>query len=317
MRVALFGSGSFALPVLQAIQESKHELIAVVTQPPRPAGRGGKLRPTLIAEHCRRTGIEPLECPDVNDPAVVSDMAALAADVHCVVEFGQKVLAPMRKTARLEAFNLHASLLPRLRGAAPINWALIRGRDATGVTTFRLVDRMDAGPIYLKRSTPIEPTETAGELKQRLASLGTELVMETLGQLAAGWIEPTEQDESAATRAPRLSKADGRLDFTEPARALRCRIHGTYPWPGAQAIYAPREGKECRVVIARAREIEAQASGPPGEVADDLTVNAGSGRLEIIEIKPAGKRCMGWKDFVNGHRVAAGDRFTGVAGGRS
>jgi methionyl-tRNA formyltransferase len=270
------------------------------------------MRPTPIFEYAESHGLTSIACADVNAPEVVEQVACLAPDVHCVVEFGQKVLGPMRETARLEAFNLHASLLPALRGAAPINWAIIRGHRRTGVTTFRLVDRMDAGPVYLKRETQIDPAETAEELKARLAEMGIGLVLETLGQLSAGWVEPVEQDETQATRAPRLSKSDGYLDFGQEAEAIRSRIHGTNPWPGAQAMYCPAEGKPRRVTISRAALAGSNGGGPPGELGEDLTVATGSGRLEILEIKPAGKRLMCWSDFVNGYRAAGGDRFESV-----
>jgi methionyl-tRNA formyltransferase len=312
MRVVFFGSSDFALPVLQAICESHHDVEAVVTQPPRPAGRGGHVRPTVVQTHAQQAGLECIACPDVNDPAVVEQVARLKSDVLCVVEFGQKILEPMRKTAPLEAFNLHASLLPALRGAAPINWAIIRGHAETGVTTFRLVDRMDAGPVFLRRQTPIDPSETAGDLKARLAKLGAALTLETLGQLSAGWISPEPQDEARSTRAPRLSKSDGHLEWDQDARALCCRIHGTNPWPGAQGLYVPRQGKSRRVTIARAQVTDGQSHDRPGTLGDDLGVQTGQGRLRILEIKPAGKKLMAWADFVNGYRAAPGDRFDSV-----
>ncbi len=310
MRIVFFGSGSFALPSLQALVSSHHQVLAVVTQPPRPAGRGSKLRPTVIASSARAAQIEVIEAEQVNDPNLVDRIAALAPDVEVVVEFGQKILSPMRAAARLEAFNLHASLLPALRGAGPVNWAIIRRHQNTGVTTFRLVDRMDAGPIYLQQATPIQPTETAGELRARLADLGAELVLETLGQMAGDWVEPTPQDSADATHAPRLSKADGQVDFRLPAEEIRGRINGTYPWPGAHAQFVSAErSKPLDVVLARADSRPEPVDRSPGSVDVEGRVATGDGTLRILQVKPAGKRLMDWKDFANGYRVSQADRF--------
>ncbi|MFP4355292.1 MAG: methionyl-tRNA formyltransferase [Phycisphaerae bacterium] len=310
MRVIFFGSGSFALPTLQALCGSSHQVAAVITQPPRPAGRGTRLRPTLIASAARAAGLEVHEAENVNCPDLVQRVGDIEPDVEVVVEFGQKILAPMRQAAKFEAFNLHGSLLPQLRGAGPVNWAIIRGYETTGVTTFRLVDRMDAGPIYLTRQVAIGRRETAEQLRLRLAELGAQLVLETLGQMSANWSEPSEQDEDQATHAPRLSREDGRLDFAEPADALRCRINGTYPWPGAHARFISQQRSgPIDVVLARADSDDQPLDAPAGTVDPQHRIATGKGSLEILEIKPAGKRLMDWKDFANGYRVRPGDRF--------
>jgi methionyl-tRNA formyltransferase len=310
MRIVFFGSGSFALPSLQALADSHHQVLAAVTQPPRPAGRGSKLRPTTIASAARAGQMKLIEAEQVNDPDLVDRIAALAPDVEVVVEFGQKILAPMRSAARLEAFNLHASLLPALRGAGPVNWAIIRGHRTTGVTTFRLVDRMDAGPIYLQQATEIEPTETAGDLRTRLADLGAQLVLETLGQMAGDWVEPIPQDAAAATQAPRLTKDDGRIDFDRPAEEIRGRINGTYPWPGAHVRFvSAQRSKPLDVVLARADSQGESLARSPGAVDAEGRVATGDGTVQILQIKPAGKRLMDWKDFANGYRVSQADRF--------
>jgi len=308
MRILFCGSGDFGIASLKAILSSKHEVAAVVTQPARPAGRGGKLRPTEVARCAADLGLEATQCDDVNSPESIDLIRAAKPDVIFVVDFGQFVSGKVRELAPLGAFNLHGSLLPALRGAAPVNWAIIRGHTTTGVTTFSLVDRIDAGPIYAAREAPIRPDETADQLRERLAELGAALVCETLDMLESGRARTVVQDESRATKAPKLAKSDGWLDFSEDAVTVRNLIHGTWPWPGGQARYVSSgRGKQQLVTIARA----AAEEGPcePGLVNSELLVGTGKGLLRILEIKPAGRRLMRWQDFVNGYRVAPGDRF--------
>jgi len=313
MRIVFCGSGEFGIPTLRALAGG-HEVAAVLTQPPRRAGRGGKVRPTPAATAAEELSLAVEAVEDINDPARVAAIAALSADAMVVADFGQMIRLPAREAVGLGAINLHGSLLPELRGAAPVNWAIIRGHTATGVTAFRLVDRMDAGPIFATRRTEIAPDETADVLRGRLAELGVEAVVEALEMLAAG-AEPTDQDDSQATAAPRLKKSDGLIDFSAGAVAIRNLIHGTWPWPGARAKYVPVEGKPIEVQIARAAAVEgAGAPGQPGEILTDLTVATGSGRLEIVEIKPAGRRLMAWRDFANGYRAGPGAKFTAADG---
>lgn len=308
MRIFFCGSGTFAVPTLRAIGASPHEVVGVITQPARPAGRGGKPRPTPIAQAAPELGLDAVECPDINADDAVARVRQARPDVIVVADFGQMVRAQVRGAAAIDAINLHGSLLPKLRGAAPINWAIIRGLRATGVTTFSLVDRMDAGDIYLQAETPIAPEQTAEELREVLAELGAKLVIDTLDLLASGHAGRQPQDEAQATRAPILKKSDGWIDWSADAAAVRNLIHGTRPWPGGQAVYRRGDGKRVSVILARA------AAGPdggdePGRIDGDLCVAAGRGRVRIAEIKPAGSRLMPWRDFVNGYRVQSGDRF--------
>ncbi len=313
MKIVFCGSGVFGLPTLKHLAGGDHEIAGVLTQPPRPAGRGGKVRPTPLNVLADELGLTVTPVASINDPEIVADIEAMDADVMVVVDFGQMVRLPARSAPRLGAYNLHGSALPALRGAAPVNWAVIRGLASTGVTVFSMVDRMDAGNIFANRETPIDPAETAEELQGRLAALGVEAVDETLDKLAAGQTEGDAQDESLVTLAPRLTKADGRIDFAADAVAIRDLIHGTWPWPGGQARYEPVRGKAVEVTIARARAAEETSSAvEPGTVLDGLTIAAGTGRLEIVQLKPAGKKLIGWGDFVNGYRVEPGARFVHV-----
>jgi len=313
MRIVFCGSGDFGIPTLRALVSGGHEIPLVVTQPPRPAGRGGRLSPTPLSRVAEELALPVVAAEDINAPAHVAAIARLRPDVVLVIDFGQKIGPEVRAAGAHGAVNLHGSLLPALRGAAPVNWAIIRGLETTGVTTFFIVERMDAGRVLCQRATAIAPEETAEELRHRLAELGVEAVAETLAMLEAGRVEGVEQDESLATKAPRLRKSDGRIDFSADAVTIRNLIHGCWPWPGGQAQYVSAEGKVTPVVIARARALEGDASGlEPGSIGADHTVAAGRGRVEILQIRPAGRRLMNWGDFVNGYRAGPGARFLPV-----
>jgi len=309
MRILYCGCGDFAVAPFRAIVADGHELTGVITSPPRPAGRGGNLRLTPLAEAARTDGLDVMPTSDINAAETLQAVRRMRPDVIVVVDFGQFISRPVREAAGLGALNVHASLLPELRGAAPINWAIIRGCQVTGVTTFRLVDRMDAGPIYAAERTAISPEETAGDLARRLAEIGAGLLCRTLTMLADGRAGTHPQDESKATRAPKLTKADGRIDFSADAVTVRNLIHGTWPWPGGQAVFRRADGSEVPVTIARAVAETGDEQGRPGRIDGRLTVATGRGRLRIVQLRPAGKKLMTWRDFVNGYRVAAGDRF--------
>lgn len=309
MRVIFCGSGDFAVPSLRAISAGDHEVVAVITQPPRKAGRGRKLRGTPAAAAAKELNLSVRECQDINAAQMLTFLRGLRPDVICVADFGQFIRSAARGVAGLGAFNLHGSLLPELRGAAPVNWAVIRGHKRTGLTTFSLVDRMDAGGIYLQAEVEIDPDETADQLGARLAHIGASVVCQTLGLLAGGNTETRDQDESLATLAPRLTKADGAIDFSSDARTVRNLIHGTWPWPGGRAIVKRAEGPGVNVVIARVEATDDVPQGEPGRLNNDLMVATGRGRLRIVEIQPAGKRLMTWRDFVNGYRLSEGDHM--------
>lgn len=310
MRVVFFGSGDFAVPSLRWLVNSSHEVALVVTQPDRPAGRGKHLMATPVAERAGIEGLPVERCPDVNAPEFVDRLSGLNADLGIVIAFGQKILEPARNVFRSRCVNLHASLLPKFRGAAPIPWAMLAGEQETGVTVFRLVDRMDAGPILVQRRTAIAPTETAEELTYRLARVGCDAIDATMKlheqePLPAG----QEQDESAATRAPKLAKSDGFLRFDGPADQIALRCRALWPWPGGRCRYVNAGGKSEEVAFVTVLPVPAETRAVPGTVTDVLTVATGRGYLEIHSIQPAGKRTMSWQDFVNGRHVRAGDRF--------
>jgi len=322
MRIVFFGSGEVAGPTLEALRESHHEIAAVVTQPPRKAGRGAKVRPTPVDELAGRLAVPVVRTANINEPLQVSSLRGLGSDIIVVVDFGQRIGREVRDTPPHGAVNLHGSLLPKYRGAAPINWAIIRGEAQTGVTTFQVEDVIDSGPILMQQSLDIGPEETAGQLRMRLARLGADVMLRTLDGLAGGTVQPRPQDEAGVTFAPKLTKADGALDFTRGAQELVNHIRGIWPWPGAQADFVHAGHSPVRVIFSLARaETQTQTQtqtraeqAAPGSIDEELRINVGDGVLQVMELKVAGKRLMTWKDFVNGYRVTTCDRFVTPAG---
>lgn len=313
MRLVFCGSGEVAAPSLAALHAAGHDIAAVYTQPPRKAGRGGKLRRTPIAELAAELGLPAVEAENINRDGHPEAIAGSGAAMVAVVDFGQIISRKVRQATPLGSVCMHVSLLPELRGAAPINWAIIRGLKRTGVTTFQVVREIDAGPIYLQESLDIGPEETAEELRGRLSALGGSLLIRTVEGLAAGAMEAREQDHFLATMAPKLEKTDGRLDFTQGAAAIANRIRGTWPWPGVHADFIHAGGKPVRVILARARAHPGSSVTEPGTLSTQLHINTHDGAIEVLELQVAGKRLMGWRDFVNGYRAAAGDRFVPAA----
>jgi len=310
MRVVFFGSSEFAVPALWWLINSDHDLAAVVTQPDRPAGRGKYPHPTPVALKAQEYDLLVERCENVNDPAFIEKIRLLKADIGVVIAFGQKLSEPLRKAFPSECINLHASLLPKYRGASPIASAILGGETVTGITVFRLVDKMDAGPMLLKRQTAIASTETCGELHDRLSGICCDAINAALqlhenDPLPAGEI----QDESQVTLAPKLKKSDGYLDFAEPAEKIALRCRAMWPWPGARCRYVPVEGKAVEVTVSSASAIPGTSSEPAGTITSVMTVATGEGLLEIHSLKPAGKKLISWQDFVNGRHVKAGDRF--------
>jgi len=298
--VVFFGSGAFGLPTLEALHRS-HRVVGVVTQPDRPAGRGKRLTPNPIASWAQANlhGVPIVREPRVDDEAVCARIREFPATIWVVIEFGQKLGSAL--LAGRFAVNLHASLLPRWRGAAPINHAILAGDTATGNSVITLAQRMDAGSVLGQNSTGIERTETAGELHDRLSDMGPGLVLGVIGKHAAGTLEPAEQDEAGVTLAGKLGRADAAIDFARPADEIRCRINGLSPWPGCAV-----EIRGVRVKLLRADSQEEGVQAPashPGSIVDPAegTVQTGSGVLRLLEVQPAGRQAMAWADFVRGH----------------
>lgn len=310
MRIIYFGSGEFGLPTLRWLVGT-HEVVQVVTQPDRPAGRHRHLTATPIGAWAAEHSLPVLKAEDVNQPEVVEAARALNADAAVVIAFGQKLSEALIEAAGRLVVNLHASLLPRYRGAAPINHAMLNCERETGVSVISLAQRMDAGMIYAQASLAIDPRETAGELHDRLAELGPGVMERVLRDFQAGTLVGQKQDESQATRAPKLSKADGWVDFSATAEQVRCRIHGLTPWPGVRVLWRSKAtGREQELLLRRvADEPNFAAFAPPGTVLEGLRIATGNGAIQLLEVQPPGKPTMAATDFARGHAITPGDQF--------
>jgi len=314
MKIVYLGSGEFGLECLDALSNSEHDLRFIVTQPPNPAGRGRKPHPTPVARWANEHSIPFIEVDSVNTSDIVEKIAGYEPDLIVVIAFGQKIGNELVDLPPKGSINVHASLLPKYRGAAPINWAIINGETITGISIITLSEKMDAGQILAQSQTDISADETAGQLHDRLAKLAAPLLVDTIEKITDGTAVYIEQDHEKSTLAPKLKKSDGFLDFTEPAEVLVRKIRGFWPWPGASANYISKKtGRSIRVTIAMAQAGKVCESAlPVGTLDENLTVVCGSGALEIKKIKPAGSALMDFKDFVNGRQTQPGDSFVRI-----
>jgi methionyl-tRNA formyltransferase len=308
LRIVFLGSGAFAVPSLEALVREGHAVVAVVTQPDREKGRGRLPTSPPVKACAVALGLPVLQPVRVRDAASVATLRALTPEVQVVVAYGQILPRAVIDLAPLGTVNVHASLLPRYRGAAPIQWAIARGETETGVTTMLIDEGLDTGALLLSARTPIGPEETAGQLETRLSQMGASLLVETIARLAQGRITPQPQDESLASRAPLLHKEDGRIDWRATAVEIAYRVRGFNPWPCAHASLGSRL---IRILSARAGD---PTTAAPGEIvrADGrgLAVACGDGRvLEIIDLQPENRRPMTASAFLAGARLALGGRF--------
>lgn len=311
MRIVYFGSGAFGLPTLEALLAT-HQVVLGVTQPDRPAGRGRELTATPIGERLAAAGVPLLKPENVNLPELREQIQSAGAEAFVVIAFGQKLGREL--LAGQFALNLHGSLLPRHRGAAPVNAAILAGDERSGVSVITLAERMDAGEILGERSTVIGATETAGELHDRLALLGPEVVLDVLQAQAAGRTSRRAQDERLATRAPKLSRADGVVSFEHPARVVRCRINGLSPWPGVELRIG---GVDLKVRRAGESPLEGDdAAASMGTLLGRGRVRCADGAVELLDVQPAGGRVMPFADFARGRGVAPGARVESTSPSR-
>ena len=309
MRVVFLGSGAFAIPSFEALFGAGHEVAAVVTQPDREKGRGRALTPPPLKPVAAAHRVPILQPRRIRGPEAQEALGQLRPDLLIVVAYGQILPQAVLDLAPRGAINVHASLLPLYRGAAPIQWAIVRGEAETGVTTMLLDQGLDTGPILLSRSTPIGPQETASGLETRLARLGAPLLLETLAGLEAGTLHPTPQDNARATLAPILRKEHGRIDWALPAAEVACRVRGFDPWRGTWTTFA---GGTLKVIEAVALPVE--ASGEPGQVIaarpGELRVACRGGTcLAVRRVQPDSRRPMDAAAFAAGAHLAPGMRF--------
>jgi len=308
LKVLFYGTPEFALPTLEALLD-RHAVVAAVTQPDRPAGRGRHVSPSPVKQRALVAGLPVLQPPRLRDPGWPERLAELGADVAIVVAFGQILPKAVLDVPRRGSINVHASILPRYRGAAPIAWAIIRGETETGITTFQMDPGMDTGDMLLSESTPIGAEETAGELSARLSHLGASVLIRTLDALDT--LTPTPQDHGRATLAARLKKEDGWLRLTEPARSLVNRVRGCNPWPGA-AVMTPSG----RLLIWRAAVVPHPARAEPGTLVASgpgaICIATGEGLLLPVEVQPESRKAVAWEDFLRGARLSVGARITEI-----
>ena len=303
LRLVFMGTPEFALPCLRALNEAGHEIAAVYCQPPRPAGRGHRPRPAPVQAEAERRGL-PLRTPvRLREPAVQAGFAALEPDAAVVVAYGLILPRPILEAPRLGCLNLHASLLPRWRGAAPIQRAILAGDEETGVTIMQLDEGLDTGPILLQERVPITKDTDAGELHDRLAGLGAKLIVEALAALEEGRLEPRPQPQRGATYARKLAREEARIDWSRPAIEIARLVRALAPRPGA-ATELP-DGGQLKVLAAE--PAPGRSGAEPGTVLDGaLTVACGLGGLKATRVQRRGKAPMDAEAFLRGYRLEPG-----------
>jgi methionyl-tRNA formyltransferase len=310
LRIIFAGSGEFGLPTLTALH-ANHQLVQIFSQPDRPAGRGRTLTPTPISQFALDHNLPLTRTADINAEPLPP------ADVMVVIAFGQKISDTVANHPRLGSVNLHSSRLPKYRGAAPINWAILNGDTTTGNSIIRLAQRMDAGHILNTSTLDIGPSETAGELHDRLANDGAPLMLQTLHQLATNTATETPQDESQATKAPKLNRDSTKIDWTHPLEQIANQIRGMYPWPACRVRLTDPAGKDlARLTLVRVRPTLSKPTDSPADSPATLTsqgtIQTLNGTLEILELQPEGKRPMPLQAYTNGHPWPAGAQLQSI-----
>jgi methionyl-tRNA formyltransferase len=311
MRVVFLGSPPFALPILERLLASRHALLALVTQPDRPKGRGMKVVASPLCELARARGLKILQPEDTRDPGFASQLRSLKADVLLVASYGEILRQELLSLCPRGALNVHASLLPRHRGASPIQAAILAGDAETGVSVQRMVLRLDAGDVLLEERTPIGPGETAGELSARLAELGAQAALRALDLLESGQARFVPQDESRATQARKIHKQQGRIDWARAAIDVERLVRALNPWPLARAS----DGRGGEFAVLRARAVEAAGAAAAGTLlaaGAGVRVACGTGALELLRVKPAGKSEMDAAAWLRGARLEPGALLGGA-----
>ncbi len=310
MKILFWGTPEFAVPSLRALAEEGHDIVGVVTRPDRPAGRGRELRASAVKAEALDQSLEVLEPESARRDDFVDEIAGLGADLSVVVAYGQILPREVLDVPAAGSLNLHASLLPALRGAAPINWSIVRGDTVTGVTVMRMVEQMDAGPILFQTEEPIGPEETASDLSMRLSEVGAGALVEALVLLEGGVIEEREQDESRATYAPKVDRATARIDWAREAGAVSDFIRGMDAVPGG---WSELEGNPVKLFRPEA-EPEVHQEARPGTIMEadrdkGLLVATAEGGVRIREVQPPGKQRMEAGAWILGRGATAGQRF--------
>lgn len=311
LRIVFLGTGRLALPVFEALLASAHQVVALVTQPDR-TGPGHHRHRNPLKELAESQQLPVLQPARIKTPETVAELQAFAADVFVVAAYGQILSRQILDMSRLGTINVHASLLPRHRGATPIHAAILHGDFETGVTIIRLVPELDAGPMLGVVRTPIHPGETTGELEARLADLAAPLTLDVLAQLESGSARPIEQDRSRATHAGKLEKADGRIDWTKSADAVERHVRAMQPWPGPFTTLHQSDKPALRLQVLAVTPTAGVADATPGTIiavdAQSFSIQCGDGAVRIDRVHPDGKRPMPAAEFLRGRKVSVGDQ---------
>jgi methionyl-tRNA formyltransferase len=311
LSIIFMGTPALAAHILKRLLDATDapaRIVAVVTRPDQPRGRGLKLHPSEVAQVAAEYGLPVLKPSKIRTAEFLDELKSYQPDLLVVAAYGRILPAAMLAAPTLMPINMHASLLPRHRGAAPIQGALIAGDDVGGVTIMRMVEQMDAGPILLQRETPMAPDETQATLTAKLAELGAQALLEVLDELARGTLHETPQDESRATYTAMVKKEDARIDWTVTAEQIERMVRAYDPWPVASTLY---KGEELRIYRA-AVMTDSSGGAAPGtivEVKGSLLVQCGTGRLRLLEVQAAGRKRMKAEDFARGRRLSVGDRL--------
>ena len=308
MKIALLGTGPFAVPSLRALVGSSHEVLCAVSRPPR--GRRAVASP--VQQSAEDLGVEVWLPETVNCDESRERLTALELDLMVVCDYGEILKPATLEVSRLGGINLHGSLLPKYRGAAPVQWAVLNGDVETGNTVIQMTPGLDAGPCLGVERMPIDPHETAGELEARLAERGADLVLRVVQQLQDGTTSRLDQDKSQATKAPRLTKEHGLIEWSRPAQQIHNQVRALQPWPRAYTHWHRSEGEPLRLIVHRTTLDDAVADAAPGTLVDvgaNLAVATGEGTLVLEEIQPAGKRALSAAEFLRGYQLQIGDQL--------
>lgn len=306
MRLALLGTGPFAVPTLRALGGSSHEVTCAVSRPPR----GRRAQPSPVQQAAEELGIEVWLPETVNCDEARERLTSLQLDLLVVCDYGEILKPATLEVSRLGGINLHGSLLPKYRGAAPVQWAVLNGDTETGNTVIQMTPGLDAGPCLGVQRIPIDPDETAGELEARMAEQGAKLVLSVVEDLASGKAEPIQQDKTQATKAPRLSKEQGLIDWSKSAQQIHNQVRALQPWPRAYTHWRREGGEPLRLIVHRSSFLDDESKAIAGTVVksqSQLLVSTGAGLLAMEEIQPAGKRAMDAATFLHGYPVQVGD----------
>lgn len=320
MRVVFMGTPDFSVGALESLIEAGHQVAAVVTQPDKPKGRGKEVQMTPVKTCAQKHGIPVFQPVKIREPEAVETLRGYQADIFVVAAFGQILTEEILGMSRYGCVNIHASLLPRYRGAGPIQWAIINGEKITGVTIMQMDKGIDTGDMLLKTEVPIASDETGDTLHDKLAAAGARLIVEALAKIEAGDVTPVRQNDADSCYAKMLHKSMGKIDWQMEAEKLDCLIRGLISWPGASTVYRGKNLKIWQEEVASAEEMATGAgfmdSATPGTVVrvdrDAFYVQTGQGVLKILAVQPEGKKRMAVKDFLLGYPVKPGDIFGNI-----